>query len=65
MIIVMTAIYYSPPTLFSGEYLFPPWAEGIGWGIVAFCLFMLPVVFLYVMCKEGAYKVRRVVGLIN
>ena len=56
-IIVFTAVYYDTPTLFSGAYTFPAWAEGIGWAIVTFCLLPLPVIFLYVMCKEGAYKV--------
>lgn len=55
-IIIFSAIYYAPPTLFSGEYVFPSWASGIGWGIVTFCLFMIPLVFLYVLCKGGADK---------
>jgi SNF family Na+-dependent transporter len=57
LVIIATGASYKPPTLFSGTYVFPDWAAAIGWMIVAFTLFFIPVVFVYTLFKNGAFKI--------
>jgi len=42
-IIVFLAMQYRTPTLFSGRYVYPTWAEGIGFGVVTVCLILIPL----------------------
>jgi len=50
-IIIFTGIQYAPPTLFTpgsmDYYIFPGWAEAIGWIIVTFCIIPIPGVVIY------------------
>jgi solute carrier family 6 amino acid transporter-like protein 5/7/9/14 len=54
-IIIFTAVQYQAPVVLT-TYVFPLWAEGIGWLIVGLCLFFIPVVFLYGYCRDGGLK---------
>jgi solute carrier family 6 amino acid transporter-like protein 5/7/9/14 len=56
VIIIFMSVQYSTPTLFSNKYIYPSWAEGIGWLIVATCIFLIPVWFLGVYFKDGGWQ---------
>ena len=38
-----------------GEYVFPPWANAIGWFLALFSMLMIPGTILFKLCKaEGS-----------
>ncbi|KAK6638401.1 hypothetical protein RUM44_008830 [Polyplax serrata] len=49
---IFSLIDYEPPTY--REYRYPPWAEGLGWGIASMSLVCIPVFSIYVyFSSEG------------
>lgn len=40
---IFSLINYEQPTYNNGEYRYPPWAHGIGWGFTAASLGCIPV----------------------
>ncbi|ELU02987.1 hypothetical protein CAPTEDRAFT_121763 [Capitella teleta] len=59
VIIVFLALQYERPSLFSGVYSYPAFAEGFGWLIVAACLLPIPIFFLFNYMRLGGCKVLR------
>ena len=41
------------------DYVYPRWANGLGWAIVAFPCIIMVAVFIYVYCSRGGYTVSR------
>ena len=39
------------------DYVYPQWANGLGWCIVAFPIVVMASVFLYTYCTRGGYTV--------
>ena len=39
------------------DYVYPRWANGLGWAIVAFPCIIMVAVFIYVYCNRGGYTV--------
>ena len=39
------------------DYVYPRWANGLGWAIVAFPCIIMVAVFIYVYCSRGGYTV--------
>ena len=51
---VFFLIDYEPPTYNNGQYLYPWWAEALGWGIASLSLAAIPVMAALAICKaEG------------
>ncbi|XP_046475468.1 sodium- and chloride-dependent GABA transporter ine isoform X1 [Neodiprion pinetum] len=51
---VFSLIDYEPPTYHNGAYIYPWWAEAIGWGIASLSLVCIPAVAIYVLIRaEG------------
>lgn len=51
---VFFLIDYEPPTYNNGQYLYPWWAEALGWGIASLSLAAIPVMAALAVCKaEG------------
>lgn len=63
VIIIFMAAQYSTPTLFSNKYIYPLWAEGIGWLLVVLAIFLIPVWFTAVYCKNGGWTLLRTLSL--
>ena len=57
VITVFLAVQYGSPTLFSGAYMYPGWAEAIGWGLVFVCVAPIPLFFLFNYMRLGGFKV--------
>lgn len=56
VIIVFMSAQYKSPTLLSDKYIYPGWAEGLGWLLVAFCVFLIPVWFAVGYLRGGGWK---------
>ncbi|XP_020706589.1 sodium- and chloride-dependent GABA transporter ine isoform X1 [Athalia rosae] len=51
---VFSLIDYEPPTYRNGEYIYPWWAETLGWGIASLSLICIPAFAIYVLLRaEG------------
>ncbi|XP_067663049.1 sodium-dependent proline transporter-like [Haliotis asinina] len=53
-IVIVSATQYSPANY--GAYIFPPWAEGIGWCMVVAPLAMIVLVMIIQVCRLGVRK---------
>ncbi|KAG5330985.1 INE protein, partial [Acromyrmex heyeri] len=52
---VFSLIDYEPPTYHNGDYIYPWWAEAIGWGIASLSLICIPAFAVYVFVRaDGA-----------
>ena len=51
-------INYSPVTY--GDYVFPKWAEGIGWGLACLSLVCLPIGMIKGVCETAGESIYRV-----
>ncbi|EZA57571.1 hypothetical protein DMN91_002910 [Ooceraea biroi] len=48
---VFSLIDYEPPTYHNGDYIYPWWAEAIGWGIASLSLICIPAFAIYVFVR--------------
>ncbi|XP_065344057.1 sodium- and chloride-dependent GABA transporter ine isoform X1 [Cloeon dipterum] len=48
---VFSLIDYTRPTFNNGTYLYPPWAEGIGWIIASLSLICIPLMAIIVLVR--------------
>lgn len=48
---VFSLIDYEPPTYHNGDYMYPWWAEAIGWGIASLSLICIPAFAVYVFVR--------------
>jgi len=62
-VIIFTAVQYESPTLFAGAYLYPSWAEGIGFLIVVLTLGWIPIGWIWGFVKYGLFKERTFGGI--
>ncbi|XP_048238675.1 sodium- and chloride-dependent glycine transporter 1-like [Haliotis rufescens] len=53
-IVIVSATQYAPANY--GEYIYPPWAEGIGWCMVVAPLVMIFLVMIIQVCRLGPRK---------
>lgn len=48
---VFSLIDYEPPTYHNGDYVYPWWAEAIGWSIASLSLICIPAFAVYVFVR--------------
>lgn len=48
---VFSLIDYEPPTYHNGDYVYPWWAEAIGWGIASLSLICIPAFAVCVLVR--------------
>lgn len=48
---MFSLIDYEPPTYHNGDYIYPWWAEAIGWGIASLSLICIPAFAVYVLVR--------------
>lgn len=48
---VFSLIDYEPPTYHNGDYIYPWWAEAIGWSIASLSLICIPAFAVYVLVR--------------
>ncbi|XP_029641044.1 sodium- and chloride-dependent glycine transporter 1-like [Octopus sinensis] len=53
VVIIISAIYQKGLTL--GDYVYPDWANGIGWAIVGICITSIPAYFFYYLFKSPLF----------
>ena len=46
-VIIFMAVQYDAPTLFSGTYTYPQWAEAVGFLLVVAVLIWIPLWWIY------------------
>ncbi|XP_063984488.1 sodium- and chloride-dependent GABA transporter ine [Diachasmimorpha longicaudata] len=49
---VFSLIDYEPPTYGNGAYMYPLWAEALGWGIASLSLICIPAFAVYVLIRS-------------
>ncbi|XP_064611059.1 sodium- and chloride-dependent glycine transporter 1-like isoform X2 [Liolophura sinensis] len=55
-VIVFKAIEYTPAS-YGDDYVFPNWAQALGWLICLFPVMAMPGWFLFYYCRNGGWKV--------
>ena len=56
-------IQYSPVTY--GDYVFPKWAEGLGWGLACLSLVCLPIGMVAALMQTGGENMWQVSSLMQ
>ena len=54
-LVVFNCIYYKPPSL--DIYLYPNWAQAIGWMVAMFPVALVVFVFIWRYCRWGGLHV--------
>ena len=57
-VLVFYALKYERPSIFSGNYLFPRYAEMMGWSIIIVVVFFMLSRFFYTLYTNGLLDVR-------